>query len=130
MTDSVRLDDITSATNTPILKGILVFNEIGGAGVFRVDLSDADTIGDVVDAINAAAQEAGSNLTASLSDTGLIITPGSTPVTISDASAGEIAAALGILTTEATSGLIEGDALTERFSTIWNVYRSTSRTKG
>jgi len=118
LTESVRLDDITGATNTRILKGTLVFNETGGAGIFRVDLRDVDTIGDVVDAINAAAQEAGANLSASLGDTGLTIMPGNAPVSITDASAGEIAAALGILTTDATSGRIEGNVLTPRLTRV------------
>ncbi|MEK7710651.1 MAG: flagellar hook-associated protein FlgL [Planctomycetota bacterium] len=51
LTDSTRLEDITGATGSPIQTGILVFNEVGGAGVFKVDLSAADTIGDVVNAI-------------------------------------------------------------------------------
>jgi len=118
LTESIRLDDITGATDTPIPKGTLVFSESGGVGVFRVDLSDVDTIGDVVDAINIAAQEAGTNLSASLSDTGLTVTPGNAPVSITDASAGEIAAALGILTTGATSGSIQGDVLTPRLTRI------------
>jgi flagellar hook-associated protein 3 FlgL len=52
---------------------MLVFNDVGGAGVLTVDLSTADTIGGVVDAINAAAKAAGAEVAASLSDTGLVV---------------------------------------------------------
>lgn len=51
LTDSTRLEDIMGANGSPIQTGILVFNEVGGAGVFKIDLSAADTIGDVVNAI-------------------------------------------------------------------------------
>lgn len=112
LTESIRLEDITGATEEPIRTGTLLINEIGGAGLISVDLTTADTIGDVVDLINAAATEAGSSLTASLSDTGLVLTPGSWPITVGDSSSGAIASDLGVRTPDPTSDAINGIALT------------------
>lgn len=118
LTSLTRLDDITGAVNGPIHKGILLFNEVGGIGAFSVDLDNTDTIGDVVDAINAAASEAGASLTASLTDTGLTIRPGSGSLSITDSGTGEIAANLGILTSDPTSQTIIGDTLVPRLTRI------------
>jgi len=73
LTKDVRLEDLTGAGAQVLRSGMLVFNDVGGAGVLTVDLSTADTIGGVVDAINAAAKAAGAEVTASLSDTGLVV---------------------------------------------------------
>jgi flagellar hook-associated protein 3 FlgL len=73
LTKDVRLEDLTGAGAQVLRSGMLVFNDVGGAGVLTVDLSTADTIGGVVDAINAAAKAAGADVTASLSDTGLVV---------------------------------------------------------
>ncbi len=118
LTESTRLDDITGATNDTIRRGILVFNEVGGAGTLSVDLGDADTIGDVIDAINTAAAEAGASLTASLSDSGITITPGTAPVSITDTGTGTIAADLGMYTPDPTSETIYGAALGPRLTRI------------
>ena len=73
LTEDVRLEDLTGAGAQVLRSGMLAFNDVGGAGVFAVDLSTTDTIGGVVDAINAAAKAAGADVTTSLSDTGLVV---------------------------------------------------------
>ncbi|MGD2108785.1 MAG: flagellar hook-associated protein FlgL, partial [Phycisphaerae bacterium] len=118
LTASARLDDITGAAERPIEPGILIFNASGGAGSFTVDLDSADTIGDMVDAINAAASEAGSTVSAALSATGLTITPGGAALTVTDTGTGQLAADLGILTSEPTTTVIQGGTLTPRLTRI------------
>lgn len=118
LTSSMRLDDIAGATGKGIEKGTLVISEIGGAGRFTVDLSDADTIEDIVSLINKAVGEAGANLAASVGDVGLIITPAGSAVSISDASMGVIAASLGILTNDPTTEVIEGEDLGPRLTRL------------
>jgi len=110
--DSTRLEDITGAAGETIRTGTLVFNEVGGAGVFTVDLSTADTIGDVVTAINDAAAVAAAGVTATLADTGLVIAPSGSSVSVTDSSGGAVAADLGILTpTPATTDIVGGTLL-------------------
>ncbi len=114
----IRLEDITGAAGRAIRLGTLMFNEVGGAGAFTVDLSTADTIGDIVDAINAGATAAGAGVTASLADTGLVITPGSAAVSITNSAAGMTAADLGILTTQPTTSVINGQTLLPRITRL------------
>ncbi len=118
LADSTRLDDLEGATGLGVQPGTLVFQEAGGAGLFTVNLETADTIGDVVTLINQAAAAAGSSLTASLSTTGLVITPGGTAVSIGDAGAGAIARNLGILTGQATSSPVLGEDLGQRLARL------------
>jgi flagellar hook-associated protein 3 FlgL len=73
LTADVRLEDLTGPGAQVLRSGMLVFNDVGGVGAFTVDLSTTDTIGGVVDAINAAAKAAGANVTASFSDTGIVV---------------------------------------------------------
>jgi flagellar hook-associated protein 3 len=118
LTAETRLDDLNGATGDGIRTGQLIFNEQGGAGVFTVDLTTADTVGDVVALINAAASDAGASVTASIGENGLSITPGSAPVSISDTSTGVIAADLGILAEDATTDQILGRDLGVRLSRV------------
>lgn len=118
LTEGVRMEDITGAAGGNISSGVLVFNETDGAGVYTADLSTADTLGDIANAINAAATAAGSSLTAEVTDTGLTITPGSTAVTITDRSNGIVASDLGILTKDATTAAIVGDPLSARITRL------------
>ncbi len=118
LAETTRLEDITGAAGREIQTGTLVFNEVGGAGVFTADLSTADTIGDVVTMINEAATAAGARLTASLSDTGLDITPVGAPVSVTDASSGRVAADLGILTNTPTNQAITGRTLIPRITRL------------
>ena len=118
LTGTTRLDAVHGASGRGVRPGTLVFNEPDGAGVFTVDLRSADTIGDIVTLINDAAAAAGSDLTASVSSTGLILTPGSAPVTVTDLSAGVIARDLGVLITEATTDPIIGGNLDPRLTRL------------
>ncbi len=103
LSESTRIDSLTGAKGRGVRLGQLVVNEIGGAGVFRVDLTGSDTVGDIIEKINAAAQAAGSNLTASLGDTGIVVNPGGRQITLTDTSTGVVATDLGILIKEPTN---------------------------
>ncbi len=118
LNESVRLEDITGAAGRPIERGILVINEPGGAGLFSVDLSTADTIGNVVDAINTAAATAGSSLRASLNTTGIDLQTGGAPVTVTDSGTGKTASDLGLYTPTPTAGTISGGTLTPRVTRL------------
>ena len=126
LTESTRLDDLAGAIGLGIRLGQLVFNEPTGAGVFTVDLAEANTIGDVVDLINAAAATAGSAVTASLAETGLVITPGGSDLAVSDTSTGVVASDLGILTSGPISAPIIGDDLGARLTQLTPVAAITS----
>lgn len=121
LTNSTRLDELDGATGEGIRSGTLVINETGGAGVFRVDLSGADTIGDVVQRINDAATQAGASVTASLGSDGLVLTPGGSPVSVTDSSTGLIAAQLGILTPTPSDTPIDGASLGARLTPLSSV---------
>ncbi len=118
LTPDVRLEDISTSAGEPIEPGVLVINEVGGAGAVRVDLTGADTIGGVVERINAAAQRDGAAFTAELSDTGLVIKPGSSPVSVGAAGSGSIAQRLGIRQAQPVTTTIEGQPLTPRITRL------------
>lgn len=118
LTDATRIEDLNGAGGQGILIGQLVFNEANGAGVFSVSLDTADTIGNIVSLINDAAVAAGSTLTASLGDNGLVIQPGATAVTVTDVNSGVVAGGLGILTRTATTNTIDGADLGARLTSL------------
>ncbi len=118
LSETTRFDSLNGAGGHGIRLGQLVISEEGGAGLFRFDLTKADTIGDVAELITAAAVAAGSSLTASVAGSGLFITPGGSQVTITDTSLGAVAADLGILTREPTSAEITGDDLGVRLTSL------------
>ncbi len=68
---SMRLADLQGAYRQGIRPGQVTIEEVGGAGVFTVDLTGAATLGDVTAAINAAAAAAGATITASLTTNGI-----------------------------------------------------------
>lgn len=118
LSPDTRLDDLAGAAGTGIERGVLIFNEAGGIGAFRVDLREADTIGDVATLINEAASEAGAAVTASVNDSGLTVTPGGSPVSVSDGSAGAVAGSLGIAVAEPVSTPITGIDLRPRVTRL------------
>lgn len=118
LTADTRLDAVSTRSGRPLETGVLVFNEIGGAGVFSADLTSADTIEDIVTLINDAATAAGAALVASSDDNGLIVTPGGSEVTITDSGSGATAAGLGLLTQTSTSSVIVGSTLTARVTRL------------
>ncbi len=118
LSESMRVQDVLGARNEPIRAGTLIFNEVGGAGAFRVDLAEADTIGDVVRLINEGAAAAGASITATLAAEGLEIDPGGSEITIGDNSAGVVAADLGIFTNTPTDATIVGQRLNPRLTRL------------
>lgn len=118
LTTAVRLEDLRNFDADLVRAGTLSFNEVGGAGVFRVNLSTADTLGDVVTLINEAATDAGSSLVAALTTDGLQITPGGVEVSIRDTSSGIVASELGILTNAPTSNVVTGQTLGARLTRL------------
>ncbi|MFQ5412878.1 MAG: flagellin [Phycisphaerae bacterium] len=118
LTAATRLEDLGGATGAGVRTGQLVINEQGGAGTYTVDLTRADTIGDVVALINDAAAAAGSSLTATVSDVGIDITPGGATVGITDTSTGAIASDLGIAVETPTSAAITGSDLGVRVTRL------------
>jgi len=117
LTASTRLDEVGGATGQGIRAGSLVISD-ESAGIFSVDLSSADTVGDIVESINAAAESAGSRLTAQISTIGIDITPGGAAVSIGDTSGGTVAADLGILTNTPTTDRIVGEDLAPRLTRL------------
>ncbi len=118
----VRLDDINGPGGRTIETGTLVFNEVTGAGTFRVDLGGAGTIGDIVDLVNAAATAAGATLQASLEDNSLVITPGSSDIAVTDTNAGSTTRSLGLTTAQPTSEPLSS-VLTARLTRLTPVDR-------
>lgn len=121
LTANTRLDVLGGSTGDGVRLGTLVINEVGGAGGFTIDLTSADSIGDIASLINAGAAEAGAALTAAVSDNGLVITSGGFPVSITDTSTGVIARDLGILSIEASNGPITGADLQPRLTRLTTV---------
>lgn len=102
-----RLEDLIGANRTGVTKGEFQIVEDNGT-VVTVNIADTDSIGDVVDAINAAATAAGAGFTASVHDAGITIKPGGSAVTVRDISTGVAARDLGLLTAAPTSAPIVG----------------------
>lgn len=96
---ATRLSDLRGATNEGVKPGAIVLGN--GTTTATVDLSHADTLGDVVTAINTAAV---GGITASVGAAGnLVLTGGGTDnITVNEVSGGATARQLGILT--ATGG--------------------------
>ncbi len=113
-----RLEDLSGAVGQGIRKGTLAFDETDGVGSFTVDLSTADTIGDVVELINAAATEAGSGLTATLTDVGLKLDSGSKTVVVADGVSSTLAADLGLSSETSIQGELEAGGLSPRLTPL------------
>lgn len=103
-----RLEDLRGARELGIRKGTFQIVEDGAAGVVSIDITSADTAGDVVEIINEAATAAGAGFTATLTNNGITVTPGGTPVSIRDISTGTTAGDLGITTLAPTSAAVVG----------------------
>ncbi len=89
-----RLEDLAGANLKGIRPGVVVLAGNGGTSV-QVDLTEADTVGDVLDMTNAAATSAGLNVTLSVEGSGLSVAGGG--VTIRDTATGATASDLGIV---------------------------------
>ncbi|MCA9253549.1 MAG: flagellar hook-associated protein FlgL, partial [Phycisphaerales bacterium] len=111
ISDGTRLEDLSGARELGIRKGSFQIVEDGAAGVVTVDITSADTAGDVVQLINDAATAAGAGFTATLTNNGITVTPGATPISIRDISTGTTAGDLGITTAAPTAAAIVGTDL-------------------
>jgi flagellin-like hook-associated protein FlgL len=112
-----RLADLKGATSLGVRLAQFQVQVNGGATSFMVDVTGAATLGDVVDAVNNAWQDAGGagNL-ASISGTGLRLdTAGAGSIEVRESGNGTIAADLGILKSDA-GGVIAGDNLHARIT--------------
>lgn len=112
-----RLVDLKGATSLGVRCSQLQVLVDGGATAFTVDLTGADTLGNVVDLINNAWQAAGgSGDLASLAGTGLRLdTGGAGAIEVRESGNGTVAADLGILRSDA-GGVIAGDNLHARLT--------------
>ena len=115
---ATRLADLRGATGEGIRKGII--NVANGTTSADVDLSGADTVGDVVDKINAAVV---GTVTASVAPDGVSIRLAGGPtedITVGDVGGGSAASDLGILqATGAGAGVaVDGDDVKARVTSL------------
>lgn len=105
LTMSTRLADCDGATRTGIQRGLIRVSVTAPATSFQVDLTTADTIGDVIESINAAAEDAGLavgpgnqfNAAINAAGNGIEITTTAGEVAVTEAGSGTTARSLGIL---------------------------------
>ncbi|HEV7299651.1 MAG TPA: flagellin hook IN motif-containing protein [Tepidisphaeraceae bacterium] len=107
ITAATRLADLEGATGTGVYKGVISIAN-GGSNA-TVDLTTADTVGDVITRINAVTGT--TDVTASLSADGnsITLTPGTGTVTITDVGGGTSARDLGIRQAVAVASLDGSD---------------------
>ena len=95
LTTATRLADLRGAAGDGVRGGLVTLSN--GSETATIDLRNADTVGDVVDAINAAGV---GGVAASVGVNGINLSAGpGDNVTVTDAAGGTAAADLGILTT-------------------------------
>jgi flagellar hook-associated protein 3 FlgL len=107
LTESTRLEEIRTAAGQRLELGRLVFGAAGETPI-SVDLTGADTIGDIINLIN---ENAGSLVNAVLGDEGITLTPVGGSISISDLAGGRLANALGIAIGDDLSGPLGGAGL-------------------
>ncbi len=113
LTLDTRLDEIVDSLGGRLELGTLVISAEGSADRVLIDLTSADTLGDLIDLIN---EGAGGLVEATLEDGILTLTPGSRRVRISDTGSGTFAGRLGVLAGDFTDGAI-GDGGLRRLIT-------------
>lgn len=111
LADDTRLEDLAGANGQGIHPGAVVIAPDAGSPLI-VDLSQADTIGDVVDILNAAAEDAGVSLTISLEGQALQ----ATGATIQDTTGGTTASDLGLLVDPLGPAAAEAGSLRPRIA--------------
>jgi len=112
LTADTRLEDVARAEGLPLQLGSLVIARDGDPPI-TIDLTTADSLGDLVDLINDAA---GGLVNASLGDDSITLTPVGGPVTVREVSGGRVAADLGLLTPDPTADPIESTSLRRRLT--------------
>jgi len=113
LTTQTRISDLNGANGSGVTLGRIVVSE--GAEQVEIDLSGADTVGDLLDKLNA---ELPSTLQASISASGINIDsigPGPAEITISEVPGGRTASDLGI-ETDGIVGWITGRDLDPRLT--------------
>lgn len=140
LTDDTRLRDVSGTTGNGIdTSGLLRISLDSPAISFTVDLSTADTVGDVIDLINEAAGQAGLavgpgldfNASYNADASGLQIAVGAGNVTVEDVGGGVTARDLGLSGTAA--GAIVGADLNPRLTpmtTIGSLFGGAGATLG
>lgn len=114
---NTRLTDLAGASGLGVRASQIQIRVNGAATVFTVNLSGADDVGDVVDAINAAWTDAGgAGVMASLGPSGIQLTTGGAgDLEVREVGTGTAASDLGILGSDA-GGTIAGGNLHARIT--------------
>ena len=113
-TANTKLTELAGAQGVAPRLGSVRVN-VDGTDVV-VDLTDADTMGDVVTRINAALDSLDPGAALSVNDTGFTLTSAAGNITISDLEASETAADLGLELTAAAGASVDGVALEPRLT--------------
>lgn len=116
VTAETRLSDLKGAAGAGVTSGLIRVSTTTPPSSFTVDLTGAETVGDAVDFINAAAAKVGLtvgagaefNAAINAANTGIDITLGGGTITVADVGQGVTARDLG-LTTTAAAGVTGGD---------------------
>jgi len=118
LTADTRLVDVAGANDRGIRLGSLRIEEVGGPGTaLTVDLTGADTIGDVLDAINDAAAAAGTGITATTTGGSLRLTSGGGfAISCQEVGTGQTASDLGLLTAGPAASPVTGGDLEPRLT--------------
>ncbi len=114
LADATRLEDLAGANGQGIRKGSIILSDGNGINV-SVDLTTADSVGDVMRMIDAAATEAELPVTVAIEGNGLSVTGGG--VTIRDTADGKTASDLGIATSDEPGAAAGPISLAPRLAT-------------
>jgi flagellar hook-associated protein 3 FlgL len=126
LTEETRLADVAGAANAGVSTG-LVRVSLSPAKTFTVDLSHADTVGDVVDAFNTAAAAAGLNVSPggdfeaglNAAGSGIALNVGGGTVSVADVGQGVTARDLGLRATNAAA--VDGQDLKAKVTTTTRI---------
>ncbi|MBI4580434.1 MAG: flagellar hook-associated protein FlgL [Planctomycetes bacterium] len=127
ITDDTRLVDVSGAANVGVARGLIRITLDSPATSFVVDLTQADTVGDVVDYINGAAAAAGLTVgvggdfdaAIGATRTGIDISIGAGTISVAEVGQGVTARDLGLRATNAPG--VNGVDLNARLTTSTTV---------
>lgn len=115
LTAQTRLDDLAGANLQGIRRGSIAITSSSGASIL-VDVTSADTVGDILDMLNAALESSGSGATVAIDGRGLAITGAG--LTIADPPNGATASDLGLVVSAASPAAAGVTDLVPRISPI------------
>jgi flagellar hook-associated protein 3 FlgL len=126
LTEDTRLADLNGIDNVGVETGIMSVTLDNPQVNFQADLRTADTVGDVVDILNGAAEEAGLNVgpggdfnvSINGAGNGLLVQVGAGTVTIDDVGEGTVARDLGI---NGSGIIINGQNLDPRVTSMTTI---------